>query len=911
MKGIRNQKIKQRTFAILKLTEKYLTEAGYSPLQFISPQIFSAHQNDATVQIDEWLTENNPALKEFNLFDEKKYHTVLKKANEFLVIATDNANKAFEMASVSPNKYKLINSFIKKSKTQLNKISKIQFLPEKIIKDVENINDILVDSESLVKDYQDQEKNTTKTSKTEEKIVTPDWKTYQHNINKDKLSIKNTISTTSTTLKRDLNKTFRSLSTKNVFGYKSSSNVINKLFGVSSSLVGGTVSLFGHGMEGGFKLTGDTLKFSTDVLSMKAAFIPKYGNVLSTGISMIGDIMSGFFSFFGKVGGKLLSTIGGLLGGLISTIGSLANAPGNFLSSHSTLSLLSSLGGLLWMFGGMSKGSFASGLGDTFKGGFSFEKLVNLPTNSLLDTTSLMGGALSLVPGMEGTGISMMIIPQLIKLIKRYWEDIKKYFDDSIKNLFGYTDREWDEKKKIWTEKISGFFDEATTIFKYLKDIFDGVYNLIAPDVNASTMPTYNVAAKKDLYDFYKKNNLKAEKDFPIEDFIEVAKNKDARQQFIKTTVEEYKKQNKDVTNEQINSFVNDLDKKLDSFLPRKTTNNHNFTNETDKKYGLNITKNTSTETYKVKKDENILSNSKIVKNDRDATSVKNGINAKLKDGELPFTTLGAGVHINNINSDFYERFLSAAREYYQKTGKKVLVTDGYRTYDEQIDLKRRKPGLAALPGNSMHGYGMAMDIDSNAANKMDEMGLFKKYGIERPMLGRRQGEKNEPWHIQPTGLDVNGLKSTGKSGLKVGNEYSQFLGKNVTQTTNNNSNNPSMFEDIFTTFQKIGENVSSQDFVDDILKEAKKNVTPSRQQIEDYEKIINLPRRENIGTKLMDKIAKPLLDGITGNLKGIQEKLVNINTGIVKQNSSTRDNKIIFDSQESWLMVQTNILCI
>ena len=55
-----------------------------------------------------------------------------------------------------------------------------------------------------------------------------------------------------------------------------------------------------------------------------------------------------------------------------------------------------------------------------------------------------------------------------------------------------------------------------------------------------------------------------------------------------------------------------------------------------------------------------------------------------------------------------------------QKDGVHIGITDSYRPYAEQVDLARRKGlysqgGLAAKPGTSEHGWGMAADLDLNA----------------------------------------------------------------------------------------------------------------------------------------------------------------------------------------------------
>jgi hypothetical protein len=44
-------------------------------------------------------------------------------------------------------------------------------------------------------------------------------------------------------------------------------------------------------------------------------------------------------------------------------------------------------------------------------------------------------------------------------------------------------------------------------------------------------------------------------------------------------------------------------------------------------------------------------------------------------------------------------------------TGRPLVITDAYRDYDEQVDVAHRKPPLAANPGYSKHGWGLAVDL--------------------------------------------------------------------------------------------------------------------------------------------------------------------------------------------------------
>lgn len=99
------------------------------------------------------------------------------------------------------------------------------------------------------------------------------------------------------------------------------------------------------------------------------------------------------------------------------------------------------------------------------------------------------------------------------------------------------------------------------------------------------------------------------------------------------------------------------------------------------------------------------------------------------------------------VNSAVLDKFYNLALEYYQQTGEPLRVTDSFRTYEEQADLKRRKPYLAAAPGYSRHETGEALDIDQNQIAKYgvdNWKGLLSKHGFTLPALS-----KGETWHIE------------------------------------------------------------------------------------------------------------------------------------------------------------------
>ncbi|MFI7546529.1 D-alanyl-D-alanine carboxypeptidase family protein [Actinoplanes sp. NPDC049599] len=77
--------------------------------------------------------------------------------------------------------------------------------------------------------------------------------------------------------------------------------------------------------------------------------------------------------------------------------------------------------------------------------------------------------------------------------------------------------------------------------------------------------------------------------------------------------------------------------------------------------------------------------------------------------------------------------------------GVTIGITDSYRSYAEQVDVARRKGlysqgGLAAKPGTSEHGWGMATDLDLNNKAQAWMRANGEKYGFV-------ENTPREPWH--------------------------------------------------------------------------------------------------------------------------------------------------------------------
>lgn len=107
------------------------------------------------------------------------------------------------------------------------------------------------------------------------------------------------------------------------------------------------------------------------------------------------------------------------------------------------------------------------------------------------------------------------------------------------------------------------------------------------------------------------------------------------------------------------------------------------------------------------------------------------------------------GVDLKGMNQDFMTIFYAMVGEWKKSGGQgRVLVNSAYRSVEKQrvmyeAYLKRNRAAPAvARPGNSRHNSGVAIDINSNFANQMNDMGLLKKYKFHRPV-------RNEAWHLE------------------------------------------------------------------------------------------------------------------------------------------------------------------
>jgi hypothetical protein len=88
---------------------------------------------------------------------------------------------------------------------------------------------------------------------------------------------------------------------------------------------------------------------------------------------------------------------------------------------------------------------------------------------------------------------------------------------------------------------------------------------------------------------------------------------------------------------------------------------------------------------------------------------------------------------------------------YVAKFGSDMCLASGYRTLAQQYAVKAEKGGLAATPGTSNHGWGLAIDFCSRETSGARWTWLKENgplYGFQNPSWAQAGGAgPHEPWH--------------------------------------------------------------------------------------------------------------------------------------------------------------------
>jgi len=128
--------------------------------------------------------------------------------------------------------------------------------------------------------------------------------------------------------------------------------------------------------------------------------------------------------------------------------------------------------------------------------------------------------------------------------------------------------------------------------------------------------------------------------------------------------------------------------------------------------------------------------------------------NGFLSDAVLCPLATGPGHRLANGAAAAFDQ-LSALRR--AQTGSNLCISDSYRDYAGQVAVFASKPSLAATPGRSQHGLGLAVDLCGGVERFGGEAHRWMKdnaaaYGFIHPAWAQPGGSRPEPWHWEYVG---------------------------------------------------------------------------------------------------------------------------------------------------------------
>ena len=139
-----------------------------------------------------------------------------------------------------------------------------------------------------------------------------------------------------------------------------------------------------------------------------------------------------------------------------------------------------------------------------------------------------------------------------------------------------------------------------------------------------------------------------------------------------------------------------------------------------------------------------------------DAVSAFGGSTLGYANGRIPAAVLCplefAPGHL--LRCDAAELLTALSKKFEREFGYPIPITDSYRSYVQQVAVAHAKPHLAAVPGTSNHGWGLAVDLSSPISGGMSPEYTWLRvhgpdHGWDNPSWARPDGSKPEPWHFE------------------------------------------------------------------------------------------------------------------------------------------------------------------
>lgn len=156
----------------------------------------------------------------------------------------------------------------------------------------------------------------------------------------------------------------------------------------------------------------------------------------------------------------------------------------------------------------------------------------------------------------------------------------------------------------------------------------------------------------------------------------------------------------------------------------------------------------------------------------KDAPSVEDDTNSKFSNGSIEASDNiifrdNAKKGWKFLHPKFKERIVRLANDINEKTGDKLVLTESFRTPQEQASLIKKyglysKGGKAAAVGGSNHQYGLAVDINTKSKWYQQlvepDLGMnntrpnyLAQFGLHLPAYNGRKPNATEKWHMEPT----------------------------------------------------------------------------------------------------------------------------------------------------------------
>lgn len=129
------------------------------------------------------------------------------------------------------------------------------------------------------------------------------------------------------------------------------------------------------------------------------------------------------------------------------------------------------------------------------------------------------------------------------------------------------------------------------------------------------------------------------------------------------------------------------------------------------------------------------------------ATVLPDAVNGRISDDHL--CPIGDG---HRLRPDAAAAFLALDAAYQAAFGEPLMVTDSYRSLSAQRSLAYEKPSLAAEPGTSEHGWGLAVDLGGGVESYRSPRYKWLRanapaFGWDHPTWARNGNGREEPWH--------------------------------------------------------------------------------------------------------------------------------------------------------------------